>query len=68
MPFLVVSNVIWVIMAKRGRKTGKMMPALPVGALALGMSFFYMYQMFKATKVNFKPTAAEDEATDKKDS
>jgi len=46
----VVSNVIWVMMAKRARKTGKLMPAAPVGALALGMAFFYVFQMTKATK------------------
>ncbi|CAN0103701.1 unnamed protein product [Pylaiella littoralis] len=64
---LVVSNVIGVIMVKRARKTGKMMPAAPVGALALGMSMFYVYQMAKATKANFKPAAAAgDDATDKK--
>lgn len=58
--FAVVSNVIWVMMGKRIRKTGKMMPSAPVGALALGMAFFYIFQMTKTTKANFKPAAADD--------
>ncbi len=53
-----ISNVIWVMMAKRARK--KLMPAAPVGALALGMAFFYVFQMAKATKANFKPTGAAE--------
>lgn len=47
------------MMAKRARKTGKLMPAVPVGVLALGMAFFYVFQMTKATKSNFKPTGEE---------
>eukprot|EP00752_Nemacystus_decipiens_P016254 g14534.t1 len=62
---LVVSNVIWVMMGKRIRKTGKMMPSAPVGALALGMSLFYVFQLTKAVKANFKPEAPAD---DKKES
>lgn len=58
--FAVISNVIWVMMVKRARKTGKLMPAAPVGALALGMAFFYVFQMTKATKANFKPTGAAE--------
>lgn len=56
------------MMGKRLSKTGKVMPAAPVGALALGMAFFYIYQMTKATKASFKPAAAEGDATDKKQS
>lgn len=64
----VISNVIWVMMAKRFRKTGKMMPSAPLGTLALLMAFFYAYQMAKATKANFKPVAQDGNATDKKES
>lgn len=55
------------MMGKRIRKTGKMMPAAPVGALALGMALFYVFQMTKSTKAAFKPAPAEV-ATDKKES
>ncbi|CAB1119966.1 unnamed protein product [Ectocarpus sp. CCAP 1310/34] len=65
---LVISNVIWVMMAKRFRKTGKIMPSAPLGILALLMAFFYAYQMAKTTKANFKPAAQNGSATDKKES
>ncbi|CAM9641893.1 unnamed protein product [Ascophyllum nodosum] len=42
---LVVSNAIWIMMVKRISKTGNMMPSAPVGALGLGMTLFYVYQM-----------------------
>ncbi|CAN0216181.1 unnamed protein product [Scytosiphon promiscuus] len=68
---LVLSNVIWVMMGKRIRKTGKLMPSAPIGALALGMAFFYVFQM---TKTQSKPATAGgsgdsgSSATDKKES
>ncbi|CAM9792159.1 unnamed protein product [Hapterophycus canaliculatus] len=52
---LVLSNVIWVMMGKRMKKTGKMIPSAPIGALALGMAFFYVFQM---TKTHSKPATA----------
>ena len=60
----VVSNVIWVMMGKRMQKTGKMMPSGPVGALALGMAFFYVYQVSKGP---VKPSVSGD-SSDKKSS
>lgn len=60
----VVSNVIWVMMGKRIGKTGKLMPSAPVAALALGMTFFYIYQLAKATA---KP-APDSSSSTKKDS
>lgn len=60
----VVSNVIWVMMGKRMQKTGKMMPSGPVGALALGMALFYVYQVAKPPA---KPAVSSD-SSDKKDS
>lgn len=52
------------MMGKRMQKTGKMMPSGPVGALALGMAFFYVYQLAKAPA---KP-AVSGGSSDKKDS